>query len=475
MFSPAERNYEIYDRELLVIIRALEEWWHYIQGSSHTTVILSNHKNLTYYQEARKLNHRQVRWSLYLSEFDIKLVHTPGMKMLLSDALSQQLDLCPENNNNKDVVVLSEDLFINHIDVDLQQQIATASESDADTAEVLKALLGGRPTAFQKDLAEWMTEDFNEKKVLFYKGKNYIPKDLPLWQDILKTFHNHETVGHPGELETYNAVKQHYWWPRLRSFVKTYVQGCGVCQQFKINWNPSKLAFLPVDSTKTMWLFAHCSMDLITNLPWSESFDLILVIVDQGLMKGIVLVPCDKTITAEGTAKLLLEKLYKWFGLPDKMISDRGPQFASYSFRELTKLLGITSSLTTAYHPQSDRATERTNKEIEAYLSIYCSSHPEDWPSALHTLKFTHNNWQHADHTHTPFKLMFRLSPLLIPLSFEHTKYPAIEEKMKTLQKNWEEALAAHELAQSRMADQKQSTFVPFQFRTEGMAWFMEP
>ena len=55
-FSPTKRNYEIYDRELLAIIRALEEWWHYIQGSPHTTTILSDHKNLTYYREARKLN-----------------------------------------------------------------------------------------------------------------------------------------------------------------------------------------------------------------------------------------------------------------------------------------------------------------------------------------------------------------------------------------------------------------------------------
>ena len=52
--SPTERNYEIYNRELLVIIRALEEWRHYIQGSVHATTILSDHKNLTYYREAKK-------------------------------------------------------------------------------------------------------------------------------------------------------------------------------------------------------------------------------------------------------------------------------------------------------------------------------------------------------------------------------------------------------------------------------------
>ena len=124
---------------------------------------------------------------------------------------------------------------MNLIHVDLQQQIADASELDADATEVLRALLGGGPTAFWNDLREWMTENFNGKKILFYKGKNYIPKNLSLQQDILKAFHDHQTAGHPGELETYNAVRQHYWWPGLCLFVKSYVQGCGICQQFKID------------------------------------------------------------------------------------------------------------------------------------------------------------------------------------------------------------------------------------------------
>ena len=61
--SPTERNYEIYDQELLAIIQALKEWCHYIQGSAHTTIILSDHKNLMYYREAKKLNQQQARWS----------------------------------------------------------------------------------------------------------------------------------------------------------------------------------------------------------------------------------------------------------------------------------------------------------------------------------------------------------------------------------------------------------------------------
>ena len=59
-----------------------------------------------------------------------------------------------------------------------------------------------------------------------------------------------------------------------------------------------------------------------------------------------------------------------------------------------------------AYHPQTDGTTERTNQEIEAYLSIYCAFYPEEWPHSLHTLEFTHNNRRHADRQHTPFELM---------------------------------------------------------------------
>jgi hypothetical protein len=203
-------------------------------------------------------------------------------------------------------------------------------------------------------------------------------------------------------------------------------------------------------------------MDLITDLPPADGFDSILVVVDQGLSKGVILAPCNKSLTSEGTAQLLLENLYKRFGLPDKIISDRGPQFASKAFVELLKLLGIKSALSTAYHPQTDGTTERVNQEIEAYLSIYCTSHPEGWTQALHTLEFTHNNRRHADRQHTPFELMFGESPVAIPLSYENTKYPAMEERMKTLIRNREEALAAHELARSRIADRRKSTFTPF-------------
>ena len=125
-------------------------------------------------------------------------------------------------------------------------------------------------------------------------------------------------------------------------------------------------------------------MDLITDLPLSQSFDFILVMVDHGLMKGVILLPCNEMINAKQVAELLLEHLYKQFGLSDEFISNRGPQFAVHAFRELLKLLNVTSKLSMAYHPQTDGAMDQVNQKIKAYLSIFCSSYPNKWAKKLY-------------------------------------------------------------------------------------------
>jgi hypothetical protein len=77
-FNLAERNYEIYNRELLAIVRALEQWRHYLEGTGNQVQVLTDHKNLTYFRSPRRLNRRQARWQLFLSQFDLQLVHCPG-------------------------------------------------------------------------------------------------------------------------------------------------------------------------------------------------------------------------------------------------------------------------------------------------------------------------------------------------------------------------------------------------------------
>jgi transposase InsO family protein len=118
-------------------------------------------------------------------------------------------------------------------------------------------------------------------------------------------------------------------------------------------------------------------MDFITDLPESDGYDSILSIIDHGLTKGAIFTPCKKTITSEQTASILFEKLFSKYGRPNKLISDRGPQFAAGAFRDAMKLMGMETALSTAFHPQTDGTTERINQEIEAYLSIFCTTNPE--------------------------------------------------------------------------------------------------
>ena len=378
-FSLTEQNYEIYDHELLLVIWALQEWRHYIQGSPHEMTIYLDHKNLTYFRSTQKLNRRQAQCSLLLSKYDIELVHLLGSKMILSDTLSQQPDFVPEKDtDNEDMVLLPDWLFINLINIELQQEIANTDNLDTDATAAIMLLLGKGPTDLKWDLSDWMTKDFEGKSILFYQGKNYILKDYNLWKKIISWYHNLLSAGHPGEIKTLNTIKEHYRWPGMQTFIKNYVKGCGICQQFKINWNPSAPSFNPVPGPATTRPFANLSMDLITDLPPitfnnGTVVDVILSVVDHGLMKGVILTPCLKILTEEGTGKILLHHVYKWFRLPDSIISDQDPQFTAKSFQELLKLLGIKSKLMTAYQPQSNGTMECFNQEIEAYIRIYCS------------------------------------------------------------------------------------------------------
>ena len=104
--SPVEWNYEIYDKEMLAIIHALEEWRHFLEGARYPVEIWIDHKNLEYFMTAKKLNCHQARWFLYLACFNFRLIHCPGCSMRKPDALSQKPDHGKRASDNKDMVLL---------------------------------------------------------------------------------------------------------------------------------------------------------------------------------------------------------------------------------------------------------------------------------------------------------------------------------------------------------------------------------
>ncbi|GLB38887.1 putative retrotransposable element tf2 155 kda protein type 1-like [Lyophyllum shimeji] len=458
-FDATQRNYQIYDRELLEIIRALETWRQYLQGAPHSTVILSDHKNLTYFRTAQKLNRRQARWSLYLSQFDLKLVHVPGSQMVQSDALSRRPDLCPtEDHDNEDVIVLPDHLFVRMIDMELKDAFTQALMKDEvmmDTIEALKTK-GVPPT--KSALEDWKIED----GLLFFRDKCYVPADQELRRRIVERYHDSFAGGHPGQYKTLELIKRDYWWPGMYIFIKRYVEGCATCQQMKTNTHPTTPPITPIKSSTTR-PFAQITMDFITDLPEKDGYNSIMVVVDHGLTKGVIFIPCTKEIDALGSADLLLQHVYRRFGLPDTIISDRGPQFAARVFRELGRLLGIKLAMSTAYHPQTDGQTERVNQELEVYLRIFCSNNPENWKDLLPLAEFTHNNRSHSARNASPFYLMMGFDPRSIPTAYQKTDVPAAEQRIIQLQRARDEALAAHELARQKMMHHTTRNFKPFQ------------
>lgn len=109
--NDAERNYEIYDKELLAVVRALDEWRHYLEGGEHPIEIISDHKNLLYFSTAHTLTQRQARWSLFLSRFNFTITYHPGRLGGKPDALSRRSDLKPEGVDNAERTLLSPEVF----------------------------------------------------------------------------------------------------------------------------------------------------------------------------------------------------------------------------------------------------------------------------------------------------------------------------------------------------------------------------
>ena len=116
-------------------------------------------------------------------------------------------------------------------------------------------------------------------------------------------------------------------------------------------------------------------------------------------------------ISLEGIAKIYRDNIWKLYGIPRKILSDKGPQFASKFMEEFTKALGTKRQLSTVYHPQTDSQTERINQEIETFLQHYMNYQQDDWTNWLATAEFQYNDKKHAAMGKTPFKLNFGRHP----------------------------------------------------------------
>ena len=451
----AQRNYEIYDKEMLAIIEALEDWRHYLEGLPSQFEILSDHKNLEYWRTAQHLTRRQARWALYLSRFDFVITHKAGKSNGRADALSRRVDLqVNDEDDNLDQVVLKPSQFKvaanqrGHAavipDTAILRRIRTCSDKDQIVAEALEKIQDLGPPRLQRDFTEWNAE----QGLLLFRGCIYVPKDVTLRRDIVQMHHDAPAAGHPGRAKTLELVSRNYWWPGMTKFINDYVDTCDVCNRTKTFPAKPQGPLKPNEIPEGPWQVM--TTDMIVGLPKSQGFDSILVVVDR-FTKQAHFIPCHETLTAEGAAELYIRDIFRHHGVPAKVISDRGPQFASKYLQAIYKGLGIKPALSTAFHPQTDGQTERLNQEVEQYLRAFVNHRQDDWAKHLPIAEFALNNRVHSATGHSPFFMLTGYHPSAMARSGPMSTVPAAEKRLSLLEEVRRDCQASLELAAERM------------------------
>ena len=212
----------------------------------------------------------------------------------------------------------------------------------------------------RKDGLAW-----EEDEVVYTEGRIYVPNNKDIKEEILKEHHDPADVGHLGQHRMQELIKRTYWWPGLKEDIKKYVQGCVKCQQNKVQYQKRAGKLHPLEIPEGPW--QDISIDMIGPLSKSNEMDAILVIMDR-FTKIIRLKAIMTNISSEGVAKIYRDKIWKIHGIPKMILSDCGLQFASKFMEDFTRILGTKRKLSTAYHPQTNRQTERINQEIGMFL-----------------------------------------------------------------------------------------------------------
>ncbi|KAL1919204.1 uncharacterized protein VTP21DRAFT_2586 [Calcarisporiella thermophila] len=448
--SPAERNYTTHEKELLAIVEALREWRVYLHGKHFK--IYTDHAPLRYLNTQPTLTGRQARWMQTLESYDYEIIYQPGKSNVVADALSRRPDLTisaistlqpPEEFLTEIKSKYTNDLIFNDL-------VKHLGDPDLPVPRELNHLIK------YYELRDGLLYYGDEKEE---KNRLCIPEDPGIRTKLLQENHDLAIAGHLGVERTYERMQRNFYWPRMIERVKKYIRSCDTCQRTKAN-NRAPIGLLqPLSTPSQRW--QQISMDLITHLPKSKrGHDAIIVFVDR-LSKMAHFVATNTTANAATIAKIFFEVIFRLHGIPQTIISDRDPRFISNFWKSVHQLLGTKLALSSAYHPESDGQTERTNRTLEQMLRAYASYHQNDWDEHLVAAEFAYNNSKQSSTQMTPFELNYGQHPLaptsLLNMTQNQINVPAAEEfllRMSNLIKIASDNLTTAKATQAQYANQ---------------------
>ena len=326
--SPVERNYKIHDKEMLAIVRALEEWRHFVEGTEHQIKIWTDHKNLEYFMTAKELNRRQACWSLLPAQFDFIMHHRPRKTMGKSDTLGWRSDHSSGAKDNDNIILLTLDFFAIQAleglemlgeEKDILKEIRHQTNSRSKKEVVVKAIKElMRSSNKSVKLSEWSLDN----GILYHREKVYVPNS-DLRCHISTLCHDSKIAGHAGRWKTLELVSRNYWWPQMLRYISRYFSTRDMCLRTKASQQSPvrELHLLPISNAP----WDTISVDFIVELPESEGKDAVMVVVDSVTKCGRF-VDTLTMLSAAGMVRLYIQHIWKHHSLP-KVVSNRGPQF----------------------------------------------------------------------------------------------------------------------------------------------------
>jgi transposase InsO family protein len=410
--APTECNYEIHDKEMLAIIRALEQWRAELEGLETEIQIFSDHKALEYFMTKRQLTARQARWGETLSRFHFRIRYRPGKQNEKADALTRRKPdvdgQAKATAENRTQTLLKAE----HLDPQIIRELQLAPIENESLDLVDRILTANRTseslTEFRKMVNEGQTDWQLRDGLILYKNRLVVPEDNNLRTELIKEAHEQLSMAHPGRNKTCRLIGARYYWPNLPRDIARYIRNCHTCRRTMTprDLPPGHLQPLPIPERP----WQHISMDFKSFPKDKKGYDAVYVVIDR-LGKRAYSIPCYKTTTAKDMAQLFISNIYRTHGAPNTIVSDRGPQFISEFWAEFCRILGIKLKLSTAYHPQTDGQTEIMNQYLDQRLRPFINYHQDNWSDLLPMMDYAQATLPHDSTGLAPFYIEFGYEP----------------------------------------------------------------